>query len=155
MSSSRPPDYEAPDWLPDPTSDEARQQTLTLCDGDVEQAKLTSYMSGYFEGEGCIRTGVWRQSGCSNGFNYAPRIRVQAAQVAGLFDAEGCITQEVFTHHESRLNYSVGPRLYCGQNENGTILERLFEDYCGSFGVKFNCYKKEAQGEKSKPDSLG
>lgn len=151
MSSSHPPDYEAPDWLPDPTSDEARQQTLNLCDGDVEQAKLTAYMSGYFEGEGCIRIAVSRMSGAQNGYQYDPRVALATAQMAGLFDAEGCINQAVSPQSDCRLNHSTEPRLLCRQNEDETILEELFKNYCSTFGVKFNVYKSDARDENSSP----
>jgi len=43
-----------PDWLPDySTSDEANQMVLNQSE-TLEQAQITGYISGYFDGEGSI-----------------------------------------------------------------------------------------------------
>ena len=151
MSSHRRADYDAPDWLPDATSDEARQQTLDLCGGDVEQAQLTAYMSGYFEGEGCVKADVSSSGSYSNGFEYDPRVEVQTAQVAGVFDAEGSVQHKVGTESSKRLNYEQIPEIRCIQNQNGTILEELFQDYCDTFGIKVSLYKRAARDEVRNP----
>jgi len=142
--------YKVGDSLPDPTSDEARQQTLDLCGGDVEQAQLTAYMSGYFEGEGCIKTNISPHN-TPVGFVYSPEVTVQTAQVAGLLDAEGSVGSCIRADASSRLNYTQRPYVKCGQNQNGTILEELFRDYCDTFSIEVSLSKREARDAVRSP----
>jgi hypothetical protein len=117
-----------PDWLPDdPTSDEAHQMVLNQSE-TLEQAQITGYMSGYFDGEGCIRVCVGDSERNKTNYEFHPRLKVETSQMAGLFDAEGSIT--LFPDRAgTSLNYNLRPSLNMAQVQDKTMLEDIFNSY--------------------------
>jgi len=117
-----------PDWLPDdPTSDDASQMVLNQSE-TLEQAQITGYMSGYFDGEGSIETGVIVSEGAKINYTFHPKVRITTAQMAGLFDAEGSIRLGP-NRQPNYLNYGLVPSVMMKQVQDKTMLEDIFESY--------------------------
>jgi len=132
-----------PDWLPDdPTSDEASQMVLNQSE-TLDQAQITSYMSGYFDGEGCILFSVHKNKCSKHNYKVQPRIQVKAAQMAGLFDAEGSIQLDVSNHHSNSLNHSLGPHLRLGQVQDKTMVKDIFNSYQEYFDFNYSLTRRE------------
>jgi hypothetical protein len=117
-----------PDWLPDdPTSDEASQMVLNQSE-TLEQAQITGYMSGYFDGEGSIGTGVSVSERKKANYDFCPKVRIKTTQMAGLFDAEGSIRLGP-KRQPNYLNYDLKPGVMMKQVQDKTMLEDIFESY--------------------------
>jgi len=117
-----------PDWLPDdPTSDEAHQMVLNQSE-TLEQAQITGYMSGYFDGEGCIRVCVGDSERNKTNYQFCPKLKIATSQMAGLFDAEGCISLSA-AKDSNCLNYNLKPRVNMAQVQDKTMLEDIFDSY--------------------------
>jgi hypothetical protein len=130
-----------PDWLPDdPTSDEANQMVLNQSE-TLEQAQITSYMSGYFDGEGCINVNVRSVESCDLNYQFTPRLIVETAQMAGLFDAEGSISLLASTSSTFNLNYRLRPKIGMTQVQDKTMLEDIFESYNDYIEFDYNLRK--------------
>jgi len=128
-----------PDWLPDdPTSDEAHQMVLNQSE-TLEQAEITGYMSGYFDGEGCIRVSV---DNSKPNYHFRPRLEVENAQMAGLFDAEGSISLSATSDQMCRLNHRLGPRVRMAQVQDKTMLEDIFDSYSDYIEFDYNLREK-------------
>jgi hypothetical protein len=121
--------FDKPDWLPDdPTSDEASQMILNQSE-TLEQAEITGYMSGYFDGEGCITADVKSDESYDLNHQLRPALKVKTAQMAGLFDAEGSICLFASTSSTVNLNCELRPRVAMQQVQDKTMLEYIFESY--------------------------
>jgi len=130
-----------PDWLPDdPTSDEASQMVLNQSE-TLEQAEITGYMSGYFDGEGCIKASVQSEESCDLNYRLKPGLKVETAQMAGLFDAEGSISLLASTLSISKLNYQLRPKVQMKQAQDKTMLEDIFESYNDYIEFDYNLRK--------------
>jgi hypothetical protein len=117
-----------PDWLPDdPTSDEAHQMVLNQSE-TLEQAQITSYMSGYFDGEGCVKTDVAVNESVKLNYKFSVTLELETSQMAGLFDAEGSIILSP-TRGNYCLNYGFKPEIRMEQVQDKTMLEDIFESY--------------------------
>jgi len=126
-----------PDWLPDdPTSDEASQMVLNQSE-TLDQAEITGYMSGYFDGEGCIMAGVSSSESHELNYQLRPVLQVETAQMAGLFDAEGSIVVGTSTSI-ANLNYQLTPRVQMKQAQDKTMLEDIFESYSDYIEFDYN-----------------
>ena len=118
-----------PDWLPDdPTSDEASQMVLNQSE-TLEQAQITGYMSGYFDGEGCIRVHVADNDMYKTNYQFSPRLEVGTSQMAGLFDAEGSISLFASLDQGCRFNHRLSTMVRMKQVQDKTMLEDIFESY--------------------------
>jgi DNA-dependent RNA polymerase auxiliary subunit epsilon len=136
---TEPDSEELLDALPDnPCGEEAYQQVLGQSES-VEQAKVTSYMGGYFDAEGCINSGISSEKSAAPNHKLTPAVQVSAAtsQMAGLFDGEGCIRVAVSKDESLQTGYKHTPAVMAKQNQQGTILERVFDTYCSYYDVKY------------------
>jgi hypothetical protein len=143
-----------PEWLPDnPCSEEAHQMVFNSTDGDTEQTKIISYMSGYFEGEAHISLTVSESDTCSLNHNCKPRVGIESkiSQMAGFFDAEGCITFPTEMDSTWKSGYSCYPKVRAGQNQNGTLLEEIFKTYCSRLNITYSTYKRNPQSSDENP----
>jgi hypothetical protein len=141
-------EIEIPEWLPDnPCSEDAHQMVFDSTDGNIEQTQIITYMSGYFEGEGCVRVGV---KGNNNSINYTmePKLHIESAtsQMSGLFDAEGSIGFFPYGSTNYKNGYGCNPRVRITQNKDGTIVEQIFETYCSLFEIDYTSHEEERQG---------
>jgi hypothetical protein len=136
-----------PDWLPDdPTSDEASQMVLNQSE-TLEQAEITGYMSGYFDGEGCIQTCVSVSEDKKINYNFSPNVKVRTSQVAGLFDAEGSIRLSPFKQPNNCLNHCLKPALTMGQVQDKTMLEDIFESYNDYIEFDYSLRKRNNEND--------
>jgi hypothetical protein len=143
-----------PDWLPDdPTSDEACQMVLNQSE-TLEQAQITSYMSGYFDGEGCIKADVKSSETHYLNYQFLPRLKVQTAQMAGLFDAEGSIILAPSTSSNVNLNYQFLPRLKMEQVQDKTMLEDIFESYNDYIEFDYNLRKNKHENDPNRQPTV-
>jgi len=129
-----------PDWLPDdPTSDEACQMVLNQSE-TLEQAEITGYMSGYFDGEGCIKTDISAVKSNRINYKFNVKLDVQTSQMAGLFDAEGSISLSP-KRATSCLNHVLKPEIQMQQVQDKTMLEDIFESYSDYIEFDYSSYK--------------
>jgi len=132
-----------PDWLPDdPTSGEASQMVLNQSE-TLEQAQITAYMSGYFDGEGCIQLNVDKTESYNINYRLRPRILVASSQMAGLFDAEGSIELSPREHSDATFNYLIEPRLRMTQVQDKTMLEDICDSYREYFDFYYSVSKRQ------------
>jgi hypothetical protein len=110
-------------------------------------------MSGYFEGEGHVSLTVGESDAHSLNHYYTPRVGVESgiSQMAGFFDAEGSIKFDIQTDTTHKLEYSCRPNLMAGQNENRTILEKIFETYCSFLNISYTDYRRKAESSDRNP----
>jgi hypothetical protein len=129
-----------PDWLPDdPTSDEAHQMVLNQSE-TLEQAQITGYMSGYFDGEGSVRANVGEDNTLRLNHEFAATLTVSSAQMSGLFDAEGCIRLSVSNRPNINVSHQLTPFLSMGQNRYKTMIENIFNSYSKHIDFTYNRY---------------
>jgi len=127
-----------PDWLPDdPTSDEASQMVLNQSE-TLEQAEITGYMSGYFDGEGSIQLHSDEKESYNINYRLRPCISVETSQMAGLFDAEGSIELAAREHPTVTFNHQIKPRLRMMQVQDKTMLEGIIDSYREHFDFNYN-----------------
>jgi len=139
-----------PDWLPDdPTSDEASQMVLNQSE-TLEQAQITGYMSGYFDGEGCIKAPISSDSTKLN-YGFYVRLQVETSQMAGLFDAEGSINLFPSLDQRNRFNYGLKPRLNMEQVQDKTMLEDIFDSYNDYIDFDYNLNKQRENDPSRQP----
>jgi hypothetical protein len=141
------------DWLPDdPCGEKAHQQVLAQSE-TVEQAHITSYMAGYFDAEGCIHSGISSEKSTALNHKFTPAVQIATAtsQMAGLFDGEGCIRISVSKEETSRIDYRQVPVVMAKQNDQGTILERIFDTYCSYYDVEYATQGKQAPRPNRQP----
>jgi len=132
-----------PDWLPDdPTSDEAHQMVLNQSE-TLEQAQITGYMSGYFDGEGCIQLHSDEKESYNINYRLRPRISVETSQMAGLFDAEGSIELSARDHPTATFNHQIEPRLRMTQAQDKTMLEDIYDSYREYFDFYYSVSKRQ------------
>jgi hypothetical protein len=136
-----------PDWLPDdPTSDEASQMVLNQSE-TLEQAQITGYMSGYFDGEGSICTDVIVSESQKINYSVCPRVRVKSSQMAGLFDAEGSIRLSPSKQPNNCLTHHLKPALTMGQVQDKTMLEDIFESYNDYIEFDYGLRKRKNEND--------
>jgi hypothetical protein len=148
MSSDNtdPRTVEMPEWLPDnPCSEEAHQMVFEQSDCNLEQTQITAYMSGFFEGEGCISTAPDYQPASEITHNLVPQVIIKTArrQMAGLFDAEGCVKLDVCGSQDRSISHEVTPAVGMKQVQDKTLLEVIFDKYCDISNVKYSVHKRE------------
>jgi hypothetical protein len=144
-------DFEVSTGLPDnPCGEEAHQMVLDQSE-NREQARATTYMSGFFDAEGCIHANPSTRDDRPLGAEFRNTVSVELAtsQMAGVFDGEGCIRHVVSESKGCSLGFKSYPGVRMEQNKEGTILEEIFETYCSHHGVDYKIYDLEARGHKS------
>jgi len=140
-----------PDWLPDdPTSDEAHQMVLNQSE-TLEQAQITGYMSGYFDGEGCIKAPIALCENYKLNYRFCVRLEVSTSQMAGLFDAEGSITLFPSLAQGSRFNHNLSPRVKMEQVQDKTMLEDIFESYNDYIDFDYSLSKQTRNDPNRQP----
>jgi hypothetical protein len=145
-----------PEWLPDnPCSDEAHQMMIQNCETE-EQAKITAYMSGYFDAEGSVIIPASIEPSNDTGHSLKCQLRVQTAvmQMAGLFDGEGCIKATPSPQDKNKIGYSMQPSTKVHQNDNNSMTEAIFERYCSIYNVSYATRYQQARDEDRKPTVL-
>jgi hypothetical protein len=145
-------DFEVSTGLPDDSCGEEAHQTLLRQSDSVEQARATAYMSGFFDAEGCVKGEVSVYSGSPRGHKFKPSLSLTTAtcQMAGVFDGEGCISYEVHSEKRpERRDFYSKPTVSMIQNKEGTILERIYEEYCSHQGVDYSLTYQDARGNRS------
>ncbi|UXF50663.1 hypothetical protein 7908G4D2_8 [Haloquadratum phage sp.] len=143
-----------PDWLPDdPTSDEASQMVLNQSE-TLEQAEITGYMSGYFDGEGCIKASVQSNESCDLNYHFIPTVKVKTAQMAGLFDAEGSIILGTSTSSADNLNYKLRPMVNMKQVQDKTMLEDIFESYNDHIEFDYTLHKNNMENKPNRQPTI-
>ncbi|UXF50577.1 hypothetical protein 7778G3H09_2 [Haloquadratum phage sp.] len=136
-----------PDWLPDdPTSDEASQMVLNQSE-TLEQAQITGYMSGYFDGEGCVRANVSVDDDLKLNYHFNATLKVETSQVAGLFDAEGSISLSPMNRGHYRLNHRLKPQIRVSQVQDKTMLEDIFDSYNDYIDFDYGLSKRNNEND--------
>jgi len=142
-----------PDWLPDdPTSDEASQMVLNQSE-TLEQAQITSYMSGYFDGEGCIQASASVSESSRLNYNFCPEVTLKTSQMAGLFDAEGLISLEIRGVSASST-CGLNPLLGMMQVQDKTMLEDIFESYNDYIEFDYGLCKRSHENDSHKQPTV-
>ena len=145
--------FDKPDWLPDdPTSDEACQMVLNQSE-TLEQAEITGYMSGYFDGEGCIKADVKSNESCDLNYNFVPTVKVEISQMAGLFDAEGSISLSPHRGNHC-LNYSLKAKIQIQQVQDKTMLEDIFESYSDYIEFDYSLNKRSRENDPNRQPTV-
>jgi len=142
-----------PDWLPDdPTSDEACQMVLNQSE-TLEQAQITGYMSGYFDGEGCISLYVGNRGSTKTNYELNTRLSVETSQMAGLFDAEGSITLGT-SRATTSLNYNFLPSINMKQVQDKTMLEDIFDSYNDYIDFDYSLTKESNENDPTRQPTV-
>jgi len=140
-----------PDWLTDdPTSDEAHQMVLNQSE-TLEQAQITGYMSGYFDGEGHIGLHIEKSNQAKIGFRQRPLLMIETAQMAGLFDAEGMVLLSPYQSKGSRLNHTLQASVKIGQAQDKTMIGDIFDSYNNNFDFNYSVSVRENKEPHHKP----
>jgi len=143
-----------PDWLPDdPTSDEANQMVLNQSE-TLEQAQITGYMSGYFDGEGSITAKSSFDDGYKTNYEFSLQLEVETAQMAGLFDAEGSISLSASVCQEQRLNHNLYPELRMKQVQDKTMLEDIFDSYNDYIEFDYSLIKRTCENDPNRQPTV-
>jgi hypothetical protein len=124
---------------PPPVSDESYQQVLNQSES-YEQAAITAYTAGFFDGEGAIVGGAKSKNGSAIGYTVQPRVTVQLVkhQMSGLFDAEGCIELAVQQSNPYQLGFRIRPATHLQQTSDKSILESIFDRYSSVAGFDYS-----------------
>jgi hypothetical protein len=143
---------------PAPVSDEAYQQVLDQSES-YEQAAITAYTAGFFDGEGSISATPSANRGPAgtegHGIKTKLRITLIKHQIAGLFDGEGCISAGAFKNGSRRLGHSFTPRVNVEQASDETILHAIASRYSSVAGFDYNIYERQTSAEnESDTESL-
>jgi hypothetical protein len=140
-------DFEVSTGLPDnPCGEEAHQMVLGQSD-TVGQARITSYMAGYFDAEGSIQICPRLDEEGHTWFEKSVALGSSISQMAGVFDGEGCITYEPRVSDTCSIGFESYPHIRMKQNEDGTILEQIFETYCSHHGLEYGLTYREPKSE--------
>jgi hypothetical protein len=142
---------EMPDWLPDdPCGEEAHQQVLAQSE-TVEQARATSYMAGYFDAEGSIGSHPGKRDDMSLGWGLSNRLQLKSkiSQMAGVFDGEGCVSLSACKCDSYSHGHRLRPGVSMTQNQSGTVLQDIYDEYCSYHGVEYNITYRDARGHRS------
>jgi hypothetical protein len=127
---------------PAPASDEAYQQVLDQSES-YEQAAITAYTAGFFDGEGSITASACRHSEDARNDGYSMNkevsIKLVKHQISGLFDAEGHIIASVHAQG-SRGGHRLSPEIGLKQASEKTILDAIISRYSNIAGFHYSLY---------------
>lgn len=108
----------------------------------IDQTKLTKWVAGFFDGEGCVKADVSQRDTCQTGYGFQPEVRVVHSYVGGLFDAEGNVYMGVDKSDERNIEHSVSTVGRLGHSENQQ-LEDFLKKFSESAGIQSNVYHQK------------
>lgn len=117
----------------------------------MNQALLTEWVGGFFDGEGNVNVSVAPWERMNVGYHSQIAARIGHGYVAGLVDGEGTIGVGIAQSEDQRIGYSPKPAARVKMVENDPLVSRLME-YADQIGFEPNIVRhKEPQEDHHNP----
>lgn len=110
-----------------------------------EQARLSEWLAGFFDGDGNVGVAVSKVSSFTHGYQAQPKARIGHSYVGGLFDAEGC-AELTICRREDSANYRARPKTRVRMTDSDRLLS-ILENYAKEVGFTAGVYHQDGQKE--------
>lgn len=117
-----------------------------------EQAKLSKWVAGFFDGDGVMSVNVQKDEKSAINYNMTTSCKIEQAYIAGLVDAEGSIGSGVHQDNSAKLEYSLSPHFVFSQANNPGL--QKFCKYLEERDISYGRVEQSRDGNRNPVEKI-